>query len=209
MKEPGAIRSTAQPSVSQGVMPAPLLQSEGSADAELVAAVLRKDRKATAELVSRHSGVVYGYVRRRLAPRADLVDDLVQEIFLAVLKGLRAYGGHASLRSWILGIARRRVADHYRAALRREEILVGDDEPALGPATAPHVDDAIDRARLQKKTRRMLARLPAAYAYALVWRYWDGRSVRDIAQDTGKTEKSVERMLARARARFKRGWETA
>ncbi len=56
---------------------------------------MRKARKATGGLVSRHSGVVYGYVRRRLAPRADLVDDLVQEIFLAVLKGLRAYGGHA------------------------------------------------------------------------------------------------------------------
>lgn len=118
MKEPAAIRSTYQPSESHGVMPASPLQSEGTTDAELVEAVLRKDRKATAELVSRHSGVVYGYVRRRLAPRADLVDDLVQEVFLAVLRGLHAYSGQASLRSWILSIARRRVADHYRATLR-------------------------------------------------------------------------------------------
>ena len=161
------MRSTSPPSGVPVVSSVPPIEFEVAADVALVAAVLRKDRKATAELVSRHSGALYGYVRRRLAPRADLVDDLVQEIFLAVLKGLGAYAGQASLRSWILGIARRRVADHYRTTLRREEVPVGDDEQALGPTTAPHVDDVIDRARLQGKTRRMLARLPPAYAYAL------------------------------------------
>src|SRR5215831_9683016 len=54
-----------------------------STDSELVAEVLRKDRKATAEFVARYTDPVYGYVRRRLIPRTDLVDDLVQEIFLA------------------------------------------------------------------------------------------------------------------------------
>lgn len=52
-------------------------------DRELVAEVLAKDRKATAEFVARYADHVYGYVRRRLIPHTDLVDDLVQEIFLA------------------------------------------------------------------------------------------------------------------------------
>lgn len=205
MKEPSTIAPTAAAPLT--APPMPMAEGEGFADAELVSAVLRRDRKATAELVSRYSGPVYGYVRRRLAPREDLVDDLVQEIFLAVLKGLAAYAGQASLRSWILGIARRRVADHYRARLRREEIPVGDDELALGPSPAPGVDDVFDRTRLHEKTRQTLSRLPSAYAYALVWRYWDGRSARQIAGDTGKTEKAVERLLARARSRFRSHWD--
>jgi len=42
---------------------------------------------------------------------------------------------------------------------------------------------------------------------ALLWRYWEARSARDIANAIGKTEKAVERLLARARARFRQLWE--
>src|SRR5262245_22203382 len=48
----------------------------------LVADVLRRDRKATAEFVSRYADRIYSYVSRRLAPNVDLVEDVVQEVFL-------------------------------------------------------------------------------------------------------------------------------
>ena len=65
----------------------------------------------------------------------------------------------------------------------------------------------IDDARLREKTRRVLSRLPEVYGYALLWRYWERRSVKSIAAQTGRTEKAGERLLARARTRFKRLWE--
>src|SRR6516164_2541516 len=57
-------------------------------DRDLIAEVLRKDRKATAEFVARCADPVYSYVRHRLFPRADLVEDLVQEVFLAAWQSL-------------------------------------------------------------------------------------------------------------------------
>jgi DNA-directed RNA polymerase specialized sigma24 family protein len=48
--------------------------------------------------------------------------------------------------------------------------------------------------------------MPERYALMLLWRYWEQRSTRDIALAIGATEKSVERTLARARARFKELW---
>jgi len=57
-------------------------------DQDLVAAVLAKDRKATAEFVARYADGIYGYVRARLAPRYEFVDDLVQEVFLAAWQSL-------------------------------------------------------------------------------------------------------------------------
>ena len=48
----------------------------------LVRAVVAKDRKATAEFVDLHMDAVFSFVRRRLAPRYEAVDDLVQDIFL-------------------------------------------------------------------------------------------------------------------------------
>ena len=73
-----------------------------AAERELVAAVIRKDRKATAEFVERFADPVHAYVRMRLAPHGELVDDLVQEVFLAALKGLPSFAGRASLKSWLL-----------------------------------------------------------------------------------------------------------
>jgi len=52
-------------------------------DRTLVTAILRKDRKATAEFVALYADAVHSYVRQRLIPRADLIDDLVQEVFAA------------------------------------------------------------------------------------------------------------------------------
>lgn len=164
-----------------------------------MAAVLRKDRKATARLVELHADAVYSYIRHRLIPRADLVDDLVQDVFLAVWERLNDFRGESSLRSWILGVARHKVEDHYRARLREAaDLPEGEVEPEY--------DDLLDRERLQEKTRRVLEALPEPYSLALLWRYWEKRSARDIAAQTGKTEKAVERLLARAREQFRRRW---
>jgi RNA polymerase sigma-70 factor (ECF subfamily) len=184
----------------------PRLEESPRSEAQLVAAVLRKDRKATAEFVSQYADTVYGYVRHRLAPRADLVEDVVQDVFLAALSGLAGFRGTSPLRSWLLGIARHKVEDYYRAQLREPESLDERDD-AVPAADGPLVEEAIDRERMEARTQHVLRQLPEAYGVALLWRYWESRSVHEIAEATGKTEKSVERLLARARARFKELWE--
>src|SRR5262245_28095127 len=90
---------------------------------QLAAAVLAKDRKAMAEFVSLYADSIYAYVRRRLIPRMDLVDDVVQEVFLAALDSLKQFQGMSSLRTWLLGIARHKVEDHYRSLFRQPDPL--------------------------------------------------------------------------------------
>src|SRR6516225_2716979 len=107
-------------------------------DRELVAEILSKDRKATAEFVARYADHVYAYVRRRLIPRADLVDDLVQEVFLAAWESLDKFRGDSSLRSWLLGIARHKVEDHYRSQLR--ELPIGEEDEVEGDGPAGSYD---------------------------------------------------------------------
>lgn len=174
---------------------------------ELVASVLRKDRKAAARFVAAHIDAVYAYARHRLAPRADLVDDVVQDVFLAALNGLETFQGQSSLRTWVIGIARHKIEDVYRQRLRLPEALDDLDgvEAESLSETIP-LDDRIDTARRRAKARQVLARMPERYGLLLLWRYWEQRSTRDMAVAIGTTEKSVERTLARARARFKELW---
>jgi RNA polymerase sigma-70 factor, ECF subfamily len=174
---------------------------------ELIASVLRKDRKAAARLVAGHIDAVFGYARSRLAPRADLVDDIVQDVFLAALNGLATFQAQSSLRTWLLGIARHKIEDVYRQRLR--ESLPLDDLNEVGEeplSDAIPVDERIDRTRARLKARRILEQMPERYGLMLLWRYWEQRSARDMAAAIGTTEKSVERTLARARARFKELW---
>jgi RNA polymerase sigma-70 factor, ECF subfamily len=173
-------------------------------DRDLVVEVLRKDRKATAEFVARYADHVYWYVRRRLIPRADLVDDLVQEIFVAAWENLEKFKGDSPLRSWLLGIARHKVEDHYRKRLR--EIQFHDEEQNARdePASLHDFEEALTRRQVSQRTQEILKTLPETYSVILLWRYWEERSLRDIAVQIGRTEKGVERMLARARQQFKK-----
>jgi len=173
-------------------------------DRELVAAILRRDRKATAEFVATYADEIYAYVRSRLIPRMDLADDLVQEVFLAAWESLAAYRGDAPLRSWLQGIARHKVENYYRACLRAPFPL---EEAGQQTAFQIDLDEILDQERLQEKIRKVLASLPETHSLALLWRYWEKRSAQEMAARTGKTVKAIERLLARAREMFRERWK--
>ena len=197
--------SAAEPA---GATPGPQSCAPAAEERALLEAVLQKDRKAAAEFVSRFADPVFGYVSRRLTPRADLVEDVVQDVFLVALQKLDTFAGQSSVVGWLLGIARHKVEDVYRARLREPDPFPDDmDGLNAGRAIEPDLDELIDAARAEEKTRRILDQLPAAYSAALLWRYWEKRSTREMAELTGQTEKAIERLLARARTYFKRLWE--
>jgi RNA polymerase sigma factor (sigma-70 family) len=177
-----------------------------SDERELVALILRRDRKATARFVAAYADGVYAYVRHRLAPRGDVVEDVVQEIFLAAFSGLSRFSG-PSLKAWLHGIARHKVEDFYRRSLREPMPLVDDEDENVVADSRPLVDETIDRKRMVERTRDVLKRLPEPNSVALLWRYWENRSAREMAEATGKTEKAIERLLARARERFRQLWD--
>ena len=194
--------------MSTPVPPTTLSRDGREQELALVAAVLGKDRKATALFVDRYADQLYGYVRQRLAPRSELADDIVQDVFVAALRGLGRFEGQSSLQSWLIGIARHKVEDYYRERLRVPESFSDSDSDTVAAyITRPRIEEQIDRRRAQDKTQRILEQLPEPYGLVLLWRYWEKRSAKEMAALTGRTEKAIERLLARARAQFRRLWE--
>jgi len=175
-------------------------------DVALVTAVLQRDRKATAEFVDTYTDAVYAFIRQRLSPRLDLVEDLVQEVFIAAWENLNSFRGASPLRAWLLGIARHKVEDHYRRRLQSAQPL----EPATAeelPAEDLDMEGIADRERTERRARQVLEELPERYRVALQWRYWEKRSTRQMAKAVGRSEKAIERLLARAREQFRRRWQ--
>jgi RNA polymerase sigma-70 factor (ECF subfamily) len=166
---------------------------------------LGKDRKATAEFVDRCTDWLYPFLRRRVVPRPDVIEDILQEILLAAWQALPTYRGDSSLQGWILGIARHKIDDYYRRRIREEDISEEEDS-ALEPAFAPMPEEQLDSVAQQEKVHKILSNMSETYALALLARYRDEKSVREMAKLSGKTEKAMERLLARAREHFRRRW---
>jgi RNA polymerase sigma-70 factor (ECF subfamily) len=179
---------------------------ESAAELRLAAAVRDKDRKATAEFVERYADAIYAYVAHRLFPRADQAEDVVQEVFLAALQNIGGYTGAASLQTWLLGIARHKVDDYYRRALRDARL---DDIDSADIGCDTDIADLTERDDIRGRTMETLGRLQEDYRLLLQWRYWEMKSAADMAMLTGKTEKAIERALARARVQFRKLWEGA
>jgi RNA polymerase sigma-70 factor, ECF subfamily len=178
------------------------LEEQQQSDSELVVAVLRKDRKATAEFVSRFGGAVHGYLVRRLMPKRDLVEDLFQQVFLEAWQGLESFRGRSAVKTWLLGIARHKVQDHYRRRLREFQF----DEDAPEPAHGEDLALSLEQDEAARRVWQVLAAVDEDARILLLWRYWEGWSAELMASETGKSVKAVERALARAREQFRQRW---
>jgi RNA polymerase sigma-70 factor, ECF subfamily len=197
-----------QPNPTSSTGPQSAAGIEFRAEQGLVQAVLAKERKATAQFVDQCTDWIYGFVRRRLMPRSELVEDMMQEILFAAWQALPNFREESSLRSWVLGIARHKVDDYYRRRICETDLPDDDDEPEE-LAVLPMFEQQLDSAAQQDQVQKTLAGLPEPYSLALMWRYRDEKSVREMAELTGKTEKAMERLLARARQSFRRRWNDA
>ncbi len=193
---------------SANVLPAGDAESVLREQRHMIRGVVAKERKATAQFVELCSDWIYGFVRRRLPYGSELVEDIIQEILFAAWQALPNFREESSLRSWVLGIARHKVEDYYRKRIRQTDLPEDDGQPeelAITPAFEQQLDSATQQERVQK----VLALMPEIYAVALIWRYRDEKSTRQMAELTGKTEKAMERLLARARADFRKRWNDA
>jgi RNA polymerase sigma-70 factor (ECF subfamily) len=89
------------------------------ADAELIRAARRGEKFAFAALMQAHQQGVRGFLRRACG-NADEADDLAQETFISAWERLGQFRGEASLRSWLCGIAYRKMLASRRSRSRTQ-----------------------------------------------------------------------------------------
>lgn len=156
--------------------------SSASPDASLVESVRCGDREAFGQLYHLYAPMVHGILLARV-PRSE-VDDLVQDIFLIVLKRLNTLRNTNAFGAWLAMITRNRAMDFYRHTRETEEL----------PA------DIVGRSFLDAEAREVLSvirQLPEAYRETLVLRLVEGMTGPEIAQRTGLKAESVRVNLHR------------
>lgn len=134
-------------------------------DAALVAACAAGDTAALGALFDRHRAMVHRFLTRLAGADRD-TDDLVQETFLQVHRSAARFGGRASVKTWLLGIAVNVSRRHRRTEGRRRTATSDLGRQPQRPSSAP--DEATHNRQLVAHLLGALAALPPELREAFV-----------------------------------------
>lgn len=150
---------------------------------------------------------IYQYIYLRIGLSKALAEDLTQEIFVDVFKGLAGFKGLCSERTWVYKIAKNKLNDFYRKQYAQKfELTELEGEAELLDDTSQNVEERTIESYECKKVRSCLDGLPEQYKIILVLKYIDDKSVKEIALIVGKSSKAVESVLHRAKTAFRRSY---
>ena len=132
-------------------------------------------------------GPLFGYLYRASGGQREVAEDLCQDVFATVL--MRVRGGDVSVLTvpWVIAVGRNRLIDQWRRSARQERRL--SQLFTNQPVAAASNDDLL----------AWIAQLPASQRAAVVLHYLDDLPVHEVATRLGKSYKSTESLLSRAR----------
>jgi RNA polymerase sigma-70 factor, ECF subfamily len=146
---------------------------------------------------------VYSYLVSRSGGDVALAEDLTQQTFIAAIDQRSRFDGRSDTVSWLCGIARHKLADHFRAIERDERrqmrMEVRQIELQEGPRAGLGLED-------RTMIGEVLRSLPASQRAVLVFVVLDDLSVADTARLMGKSRGATESLLFRARDSFRRAY---
>lgn len=149
---------------------------------------------------------------RRLGVGDDVIDDVVQEVFLVVHRKLAEFEGRSRLETWLFAITRRVISDHRRSARQRRphtplpETLAGHGTPhrdAVRQEAACVLHDFLDSLPDEQREVFVLAELEQMTAPEIAEA--TGANVNTVYSRLRLAREGFERCVARHRARAGRG----
>jgi RNA polymerase sigma-70 factor, ECF subfamily len=162
-----------------------------------VAAVSNDQGPVLLALYDRALPQVYGYLVSRCGSAA-IAEDLTSETFIAAVDAVQRRTVPTMTVGWLVGVARHKLVDHWRAQAREER--------GLALVEAPPEVDTWDAHLESLRAQEVLMGLGAHHRGVLTLRYVDGLGVPDVARYIGRTVHATEALLVRARDAFRRAY---
>ena len=182
--------------------PARLGTSDAVAAACTAAATLPPPAVGWAELAAQRAFLVQ-FARRRLQDPA-LAEDLVHDVFEAVVTGRAQFGGRAALRSWLVAILKHKIVDLVRQRAGHDSLDSLDSDDEDGPARSlecpqPRPDEVAEQREMLRRTLARIAALPPTLRRTLEMRALHDASSGDICRELQISEQNLFVRLHRAR----------
>jgi RNA polymerase sigma factor (sigma-70 family) len=160
--------------------------------ATVVASARQRDEAALERLVDAYSSRLYGFLYRLTSSR-DEAEDLVQEVFVRVIRTIDQYHEDGRFEAWLFRIAVNLARDRVRRLKRQPDISsldqAGSSEPPirdrLGIAGSSPAEDREEQAEQVVMLQQALDRLPEPEREVIVLRHYSKLSFADIAELMG------------------------
>lgn len=160
------------------------------AEDRLLVEAAQEDLQKFADLYEKYFCLVYAYTARRVGDRST-AEDLTSEVFKKALEHLPKYVWRGvPFGAWLLRIATNIIADRARQAAREEEL---DDHEDATEISQFSLEEAQERALLF----RLVDQLPADQRRVIAMRFAEEKSIRQIAQELGRSEGAIKQLQFR------------
>src|SRR5271155_1992499 len=185
----------------------------GDEDSELVARLRAGDEQAFVALVARHHSSMLGLARAFVSSPA-VAEEVVQDTWLGVVRGIDGFAGRSSFRTWLFHILVNRARS--TGAREHRSVAVGDAGPAVDRArfdasgawmSPPQhwIEDSDDRMLAEALTDRIqssLGELPPRQREVVMLRDVDGMSGQEVCEVLDISEANQRVLLHRGRSRL-------
>jgi RNA polymerase sigma-70 factor, ECF subfamily len=164
-------------------------RSGGQTEERLLVEAAQKDPARFGELYEVHFHRVYVFILRRVTDR-EVAEDLTSDVFHKALAHLRRFEWRGvPFSGWLFRIAANAIADRSKRTAR--EVPSADDPQE--PATEPDLAEIEHRARLFQ----LVDGLPEDQRRVVAMRFAEEKSIREIAQELGRSEGAVKQLQFR------------
>lgn len=171
-------------------------------DEHLIQRFKQGDLDSFSPLYERYLSSVLNRVRY-VVPEAD-VEDVTQEVFIAVLKSLHTFRGESLFSTWLRTLTNYKVAEYYRRRNRKQD-------PREVPITEAEIlPDESNGLQMEERIalRRSLAAMPEKYREIILLRFSDGMKFDEIAKTLGTNLETTKSLFRRAVAALRKNLET-
>ena len=141
------------------------------------------------------------FARRRLMDPA-LAEDLVHDVFEAVVTGRAAFAGRSALRSWLVAILKHKIVDLVRQRVGHDSLDTAEGEDGPGPmfeCPQPRPDDVAEQRQRLRRTLVRIGELPDTLRQVIELRVLQDRSTADVCRTLAISEQNLFVRLHRAR----------
>jgi RNA polymerase sigma-70 factor, ECF subfamily len=171
---------------------------------ELIARCQQGDEAAFRELVDRHKELVFGVLARSSVDRSR-VEDLAQEVFLKIYRGLPYFRGEARLTTWIFRIVLNLLAQESQKRRAAREVPLDAEQPRHEPRSP---DRAMSDLELRDRLEKAMAQLPPNYRLLVAGHYLNDVTYEDLAEALDIPLGTVKTHLHRAKRQLRALLET-
>jgi RNA polymerase sigma-70 factor (ECF subfamily) len=166
--------------------------STNISDEYLIQQFVQGNQQVFDTLYHRYVKTVYNRVRY-VTPEMD-VEDVTQEVFIAMLRSLQSFRGEAKFSTWLRTLTNNKVAEYYRKRSRKKEDMQVDLEYAERSGDHSNDNSLEDRVTV----RHALSKLPRPYREVILLRFAEEMSFNEIADYLNKNLEATKSLHRRA-----------